>query len=104
MPVCFPISARSSSMLGASWKAGWCCPHSTCSTPSHRRYLLLRYCSLALALYFNLLFHKLLFILIPTNCTKALGFVMRITYSEIYSIRCQVPLQRQLALTRRGAG
>src|SRR5258705_13382784 len=50
-------------------------------------------------------FHKLLLILVPTNCTKALGFVMWITYSEIYSLRCQVPLQhRQLPLTRRGVG
>ena len=46
--------------------------------------------SLALALNFNLRFHKLFFILVPINCTKALGFVIWISYSETYSQTGQV--------------
>jgi hypothetical protein len=46
--------------------------------------------SFALARNRNPRFLKLSFILVPTNCTKALGFVMWITHSETYSRMGQV--------------
>jgi hypothetical protein len=76
--------------LGASLKAGWCRPHSTCSipslplsatatkpVPSHSHVTAI---FLSIFLTINL---------VPTNCTKALGFVMGTRQARTYCGTCQ---------------
>ena len=71
--------------LGASLKAGWCYPHSTCSIPAPRLSAIaikpVPSHSRAIPIFLS---HKLFFILVSINCTEALGFVMWSAHSKIY--------------------